>query len=246
MGGCCWIIAADGTKAKGPDVTNNFHIRPFFYLGTKFYSVEQGFQAHKFAMGSPTFQAVASLVPHEGESDSAHGHRAWGAGQGGSLRANWNAIKVGLMLALVRARTAQHADLRAQLLGTGTAPILGKPSTNWNHGGLAWNWSQFNGLIMMLVREELVREEAGGAAQLGALEMELRAALEAYESGTSRAALEAAARAVDGATAAAAAAAAAGGEGAAVGGAAAGAAEPAAAPAAGGAAAAAQPAQGLP
>ena len=246
MGGCCWLVEADGTRTKGPNVTNNFHIRPFFYLGTKFYSVEQAFQAHKFAMGSPVFVRVASLVPHEGESDSEHGHRAWGAGQGGSLRADWSVVKVGLMLALVRARTAQHADLRAQLLGTGTAPILGKPSTNWDHGGLAWNWGQFNGLIMMLVREELRREEAGGAAQLSALEVELRAALEAYESGTSRAALEAAARAVDGATAAAAAAAAAAAEAEAG---AAGAAEPAAAAAAGAAgaaAAAAQPAQELP
>jgi predicted NAD-dependent protein-ADP-ribosyltransferase YbiA (DUF1768 family) len=140
MGGCCFLIAPNGTKTKGPPVTNNFHIRPFFFQGTRFFSVEQAFQALKSPPGSATFARVAALAPHAGESDSEHGHRAWGAGQGGALQPGWDTAKIGLMLALVRARTAAHADLREELLATGYCVIEGKPSTGWVLGGHEYNW----------------------------------------------------------------------------------------------------------
>ena len=184
MGGPCLIVAADGSTSRGPAATDNFLVRPFFYHGTRFFSVEAAFQACKHGHGSARYARIAALAPLEGESDAEHGCRAWAAGQGGGqLRPDWDVHKVGLMLDLARARTAQHADLRAALLATGSARLRGAASTAWALGGAALHWGLFNGLIMMVVREELRREAAGGAAAVGPLEAEARSALLAYERG---------------------------------------------------------------
>lgn len=184
MGGPCILIAADGSESKAPDVTDNFMLRPFFFQGFKFHSVEAAFQALKHPPGSPKFIAIASAAPEVGESASAHGHRVWGLGQGGALPPQWDATKVDLMLELCRARTQQHPDLRAALLATGDALIKGRPSTSWSFAGASHNWAIFNGIVMMVVREELRREAAGGGAALvGAREARLRALLRGYREG---------------------------------------------------------------
>ncbi len=184
MGGPCVLVASDGTTTPGPEVTDNFFIRPFFYHGTRFFSIEAAFQACKHGHASAMYARIAALAPVEGESDEEFGVRAWQVGQGGGpLRPDWDVFKVGLMLDLARARTAQHADLREQLLATGSARLRGKPSTCWRMSGKDLQWGHFNGLVMMLVREELRREVAGGDGQMGALEAEIRAALLAYERG---------------------------------------------------------------
>ena len=91
------------------------------------------------------------------------------------------------MLAVNRAKYAQHADLAADLLATGTAAIIGGPSTSWRFRGEDHGWQRWNGLIQTLIREELREPEdradpgllegllaevaaysAGGAAEAGA------------------------------------------------------------------------------
>lgn len=184
MGGPCYLVASDGTTTPAPPVTDNFFIRPFLYHGTRFYSVEAAFQACKHGHGSAKYAEIAALAPEAGETDAEHGLRAWRVGQGGGpLRPDWSVFKINLMLDLVRNRTAQHADLQEQLLATGTTRLRGQPSTCWKMSGVDMQWGHFNGLIMMLVREELRRESAGGSGQMGALEAEIRAALQAYEVG---------------------------------------------------------------
>merc|ERR1719291_1106175 len=55
-----------------------------------------------------------------------------------------------------RAKYAQHPDLQADLLATGDVEIAGAPSTSWNtRAGRSVNWSLWNGLIQMRIREEL-------------------------------------------------------------------------------------------
>merc|ERR1712187_758610 len=51
---------------------------------------------------------------------------------------------------------AAHADFRADLLNTGDAEIEGGPSTSWvTKSGKTEQWSTWNGIIQMRIREEL-------------------------------------------------------------------------------------------
>ena len=72
------------------------------------------------------------------------------------LRTDWEHVKLDIMRKAVRAKFAQHRDIRDVLLGTGTATIV-EHTTNdrfWGDGGdgTGENWL---GRILMEVREEL-------------------------------------------------------------------------------------------
>jgi len=62
------------------------------------------------------------------------------------------------MLAVNRAKYAQHADLQSDLLSTGEQEIAGMASTLWKVGNKQHGWSRWNGRIQMLIREELRAE----------------------------------------------------------------------------------------
>ena len=70
------------------------------------------------------------------------------------------------MLRCCRAKYAQHADLRRDLVATGDAPLNGAPSTCWRSGatGDTHTWTAWNGRIQALCRAEL-RGEAAAAAE---------------------------------------------------------------------------------
>jgi predicted NAD-dependent protein-ADP-ribosyltransferase YbiA (DUF1768 family) len=156
MGGPCVLLSADGkSTSAGPACTDNFQLRPFFYAGHTFHSAEQAFQALKFPPSSPHFTAILQRAPLPGESGSAHGHACWALGQAGPMRPDWDCIKLQVMLEANRARFLQHADLREELLATGSATVQGQPSTSWQHRGLQQGWQKWNGIIMMRLREEL-------------------------------------------------------------------------------------------
>jgi len=66
------------------------------------------------------------------------------------------------MLLVNRAKYAQHADLREELVSTGRCDIVGGPSTSWTFNGKAQKWTYWNGRIQMLIREECrLRGEEG-------------------------------------------------------------------------------------
>jgi hypothetical protein len=68
------------------------------------------------------------------------------------------------------AKYAQHADLRAELLSTGSVAIDGCASTSWaTRGGGRENWSTWNGVIHARMREELRPEGERDTALLQAL-----------------------------------------------------------------------------
>lgn len=159
-------------------------VRPFEYEGVTYWSCEQAYQALKFIPG-PQRNKLAAIRPMPGETDSAHGMRCWSEGQRGTkaaYRSDWDATKVGVMLAVNRAKYAAHADLRADLLATGAATIAGGPSTSWRHKGQDHKWQRWNGLVQMLVREELRETSGGGGGVPGALAA-LLAEFNGYEPG---------------------------------------------------------------
>jgi ribA/ribD-fused uncharacterized protein len=72
------------------------------------------------------------------------------------LRADWERVKDEVMLAGLRAKFAQHAALRATLLGTGDAEIVehtGK-DRSWGDGGDGSGRNML-GRLLMRVRDEL-------------------------------------------------------------------------------------------
>ncbi len=81
-----------------------------------------------------------------------------------------DAVKIEIMYRVNAAKYAQHADLRAELLSTGSMAIDGCASTSWaTRGGGRENWSTWNGIIHTRIREELRPEGERDTALLQAL-----------------------------------------------------------------------------
>jgi predicted NAD-dependent protein-ADP-ribosyltransferase YbiA (DUF1768 family) len=159
MGGPCRILNDKGKKVSAPPCTDNFQVRPFIYEGNQYYSCEHAFQAAKSSHDEKDLQHMLNLVPRRDESDSSHGMRCWSEGRRTrSFRPDFDANKILIMLAVNRAKYQQHEDLRNELLSTGHAEIFGSPSTSWRFNGVDHNWSSWNGLIQMLIREEIRKE----------------------------------------------------------------------------------------
>ena len=151
-------------RVRGPRATDNFAVDPFTFDGARWQSVEQCYQAHKFLDPSKR-EAIRQILPHAvpQESDHSYGLRVWRMGASGTLRDDWDAVKVEIMLSVCRSKLAAHEALREQLLGTGDAPIVGGPSTEWHGASGHHGWSTWNGRINELLREELRQAASGGA-----------------------------------------------------------------------------------
>ena len=106
--------------------TDNFQVRPFEFLGVQYWSCEQAYQALRHPPGKD-YDVVCAVKPFAGETDKSHGMRAYSKGHQGTDRADWNEVKLSLMLELNRAKYDQHADLREDLLATVSARIIGPP-----------------------------------------------------------------------------------------------------------------------
>merc|ERR1719356_502914 len=98
--------------------------------------------------------------PHAKEADKTYSLRLWDLGQKhGPIRPDWDAVKVNMMYRIVAAKYAANADFQADLLSTGDAEIAGAPSTSWvTKSGKTEQWSTWNGIIQMRIREELRAE----------------------------------------------------------------------------------------
>ena len=165
MGGPCFLLVdAEGAqpgrtrrRIPAPDCTDNFQVAPFTFDGVLWQSVEQCFQAYKFN-DIEAREHIRAMVKRPGENDRSHGMRVWSAGgrsNRATLRSDWDAVKVEIMLRANRAKLAAHQTLRDELLSTGDADIVGAPSTDWQCVAAYHNWSSWNGRIQMLCREEL-------------------------------------------------------------------------------------------
>ena len=124
---------------------SNFYECPVTFDGITYQNNEAAFQAQKTL--DPAERAAFSVLnPTEAK------HR----GRKVSLRADWEAVKVGLMYEICKAKFTQHPDLAQKLLATGDAELI---------EGNTWGdriWGAVNGVgannlgkILMRIRGEL-------------------------------------------------------------------------------------------
>merc|ERR1719291_1144850 len=126
MGGPCKVQGDEGVE-DGPPYTDNFLIRPYMLNGAEWQSVEQFFQAYKYA-DEEVVRRFLEKVPDEGASAFEYGEQVKRMGQERhpSYRKNWEQIKVEVMYRAKRAQIAQHPDLQEDLVATGSAVLFYK------------------------------------------------------------------------------------------------------------------------
>lgn len=130
---------------------SNFSRHAVFLKGKRWPTTEHYFQAQKFA-GTEHEEAVRlcktpSLAANMGRSRKL------------PLRKDWESVKDAIMLEAVRAKFAQHEELRTVLLGTGDAALVEHTERDgyWGDGGDGSGKNRL-GEILMRVREELRAE----------------------------------------------------------------------------------------
>jgi ribA/ribD-fused uncharacterized protein len=130
---------------------SNFAPYPIEVDGRVWPTSEHYFQAQKFA-GTEHEEAMR-LAP------SPTAVARMGRDRKKPLRSDWESVKDDVMRKAVRAKFTQHAELRAQLLGTGDAKIVEHTENDsyWGDGGDG-SGKNMLGLILMEVRERLRRE----------------------------------------------------------------------------------------
>ena len=178
MGGPCFIVDRSGNRVRGPQCTDNFQVRPFEFRGKIWQSAEQCYQAQKFA-DENLQEKIRAVVKEEKEADMSHGCRCWKLGQRHPPRPDWEQVKIDVMFEVNLAKYNSHQDLREELLQTGSEAIVGGHSTSWVHPVLGeQNWSKWNGIIQMRVREMIRPPGEANAALLA----QLTAFMEDYKS----------------------------------------------------------------
>ncbi len=129
---------------------SNFSRHPVF-IGTAWPTTEHYFQGQKFTDAACVRKIRKTPSPMQAAKLGRN--RAW------PLRADWNKIKDDVMRTAIRAKVAQHSDVRETLLSTGNAMIVEHTSNDsyWADGGDGSGLNML-GKILMEVRDELIRE----------------------------------------------------------------------------------------
>jgi len=144
MGGPC---LCDG-KAVSPG-TDNFEQVQFEINGVTYFSAEQAYQAIKMRKEADRAK-IARVKPKAGEKGWDHGMRCWQAGQLGTARRDWEAVKVEAMYLANRRKLEQNPAVLSSLLESN-----GSPKAPLTHMGSGKFWDKWNPIILMLIREEL-------------------------------------------------------------------------------------------
>jgi len=125
---------------------SNFWPSPFVLDGIHFPTVEHGYQAYKASDGQEFVRILDARSPGEAKR----------LGKRVKLRMNWEAIKDGVMLALVRAKFEQNPDLAAKLIATGDEELVEGNTWGDTYWGVCRGVGQNKlGKILMNVRQEL-------------------------------------------------------------------------------------------
>lgn len=127
---------------------SNFAPYPIFLNGKRWPTSEHYFQAQKFA-GTPHAEEVRRAKKPRLAAEIGRDRRR-------PLRRDWEAVKDDVMLATLRAKFTQHAELRALLLATGDARLVEHTERDayWGDGGDGSGANRL-GSLLMRVRGEL-------------------------------------------------------------------------------------------
>lgn len=143
------------SNEKPYGVFSNLHRTPVVFEGREYPTAEHAYQAGKaskeavreWILSAPTPSLVAM---------AAHGLYTW------DIVPSWSKIKFDRMRGVLRAKFAQHEDLRTLLLATGDSRLVEAGTTNNAVNRL---WGEVNGkgqnmlgVLLMEVRDELRKE----------------------------------------------------------------------------------------
>lgn len=127
---------------------SNFARSPITLRGRSWPTVEHYFQAQKFA-GTEHEEAIRLAA-------SPMVAARMGRSRERPLRADWERVKLGVMLEALRAKFTQHADLRELLVSTGEALLVERRERDSYWGdGPDGSGENMLGTLLMRVREEL-------------------------------------------------------------------------------------------
>lgn len=130
---------------------SNFSLDPVFVFGRIWKTAEHAFQAAKTSILHEKVRIANQSSPGKAKRLGRNRSKT-------TIRADWEAIKIDIMLTIVRKKFSQHAELRAKLLATGDAELI--EGNNW--GDTFWGVDSVTGegrnelgKILMQVREEM-------------------------------------------------------------------------------------------
>lgn len=149
-------------------VLSNLFRRPFEFENQIFPTAEHAYQA-----GKPRKEAVRAWILSAPSPSlvamAAHGLYTW------DIRPDWSKIKFDRMRAVLRAKFAQHDDLRLVLLSTGSARLVESATVD---NAVNRTWGEVNGkgqnmlgLLLMELRDELLKS-TGNTAQGGTVKQD--------------------------------------------------------------------------
>lgn len=138
---------------------SNFSLHPVLIDGVLYKTTEHYFQAQKFLDEEVQKKIRAAKTPNEAARLGRN--RAFG------LRKGWESMKDGIMLKAIRAKVAQHEDVRKTLLATNEAILVEHTENDsyWADGGDGQGKNRL-GKILMQVRSELRESDTIGALQI--------------------------------------------------------------------------------
>lgn len=132
---------------------SNFSPHPVVIDGVTYPTTEHYFQSQKFLDPKIQRRIITASTPMQAAQ--------LGRRRDFPLRKNWESCKDAIMLQAVRAKVAQHPEVKEALLSTGNAPLIEHTANDsyWADGGNGTGKNRL-GKILVQVREEIRQEQA--------------------------------------------------------------------------------------
>ena len=152
-----WEIMDKNGKIPWNAITD-FHAEGYTFL-SNFYEAPVFFDGLTYGSNEAAFQAQKCMTEEEKIPFTEYGPgKSKGMGRRVQLRPDWEAVKVGLMEEIVRAKFTQHPELAWRLIGTGDKMLVEGNhwgDTFWGVDARTGQGENHLGKILMKVREEL-------------------------------------------------------------------------------------------